>query len=54
MLMNAQPIPAVSERINRVRVLTAQIVDRVISRTRTCWARRANARLTADDVEQAR
>ncbi|MGZ8763710.1 MAG: acyl-CoA dehydrogenase family protein [Acidimicrobiia bacterium] len=55
MLMNVQPIPTVSERINEVRALTAQIVNKeILPNENLLWARRANTRLTSDDAEQAR
>ncbi len=55
MLMNVQPIPSVSERINEVRALTAQIVNKeILPNENLLWARRTNTRLTPDDMEQAR
>ncbi len=55
MLMNVQPIPTVSERINEVRALTAQIVNKeILPNENLLWARRTNARLTPGDIEQAR
>jgi acyl-CoA dehydrogenase len=55
MLMNVQPIPTVSERINEVRSLTAQIVNKeILPNENLLWARRTNATLTAGDIEQAR
>ena len=55
MLMNVQPIPTVSERINEVRALTAQIVNReILPNENLLWARRSNTRLTPGDVEEAR
>ncbi len=54
MLMNVQPIPTVSDRINEVRALTAQIVNKeILPNENLLWARRANARLTDSDVAQA-
>jgi acyl-CoA dehydrogenase len=54
MLMNVQPIPTVSERINEMRALTAQIVNQeILPNENLLWARRTNTRLTPDDVEQA-
>ena len=55
MLMNVQPIATVSERINEVRALTARIVNKeILPNENLLWARHMNARLTPDDVEQAR
>jgi acyl-CoA dehydrogenase len=55
MLMNVQPIPTISERINEVRALTAQIVNKeILPNENLLWARHTNARLTPGDVEQAR
>ncbi len=55
MLMNVQPIPTVSERINDVRALTAQIVNKeILPNENLLWARRSNTRLTASEIEQAR
>jgi acyl-CoA dehydrogenase len=54
MLMNVQPIPTVSERVNEVRALTAQIVNReILPNENLLWARRSNTRLTPGDLEQA-
>ena len=55
MLMNVQPIPSVSDRVNEVRALTAQIVNQeILPNENLLWARHMNARLTPGDVEQAR
>jgi acyl-CoA dehydrogenase len=55
MLMNVQPIPTVSERINEVRTLTAQIVNReILPNENLLWARRASTRLTPAEIDQAR
>ena len=55
MLMNVQPIPTVSERINEVRALTAQIVNKeILPNENLLWAPRTNARLTRGDIEQSR
>jgi acyl-CoA dehydrogenase len=55
MLMNVQPIPTVSDRVNEVRALTAQIVNReILPNENLLWARRAGARLTPADVEKSR
>ena len=55
MLMNVQPIPTVSERINEVRALTAQIVNKeILPNENLLWARHTNTRLAPSDIEQAR
>jgi alkylation response protein AidB-like acyl-CoA dehydrogenase len=55
MLMNVQAIPTVSERINEVRALTAQIVNKeILPNENLLWAQRANVRLTPTDIDQAR
>ena len=55
MLMNVQPIAAVSERINEVRALTARIVNKeILPNENLLWARPTNVRLTPEDVEQSR
>jgi acyl-CoA dehydrogenase len=54
MLVNVQPIATASERINEVRALTAQIVNReILPNENLLWARRTNARLTPGDIDQA-
>ena len=55
MLMNVQPIPTVSERVNEVRALAARIVNReILPNENLLWARHVGARLTRDDIDQAR
>jgi acyl-CoA dehydrogenase len=55
MLMNVQPIAMVSERVNEVRALTAQIVNQeILPNENLLWARHTNTRLTPGDVQQAR
>ncbi len=55
MLMNVHPIPTVSERINDVRALTAQIVNKeILPNENLLWAKRANARLAPSDIEASR
>jgi alkylation response protein AidB-like acyl-CoA dehydrogenase len=55
MLMNVQPIGMVSDRVNEVRALTAQIVNKeILPNENLLWAHRSNTRLTAGDVEQSR
>jgi acyl-CoA dehydrogenase len=52
MLMNVQPIPTVSDRINEIRALTAQIVNKeILPNENLIWARRINARLTDEDIQ---
>jgi acyl-CoA dehydrogenase len=54
MLMNVQPIPSVSDRVNEVRALTAQIVNQeILPNENLLWARYMNTRLAPGDVEQA-
>ncbi|MFP3901247.1 MAG: acyl-CoA dehydrogenase family protein [Acidimicrobiia bacterium] len=54
--MNVQPIPTASERINEIRSLTAEIVNReILPNENMLWAEhRAGARLTDGDREIAR
>ncbi len=55
MQMNVQPIPAISDRINEVRALTAQIVNKeILPNENLLWAQHTNTRLTPGDIEQAR
>ena len=55
MLMNVQPIAMVSERVNEVRALTAQIVNQeILPNENLLWANHMNTRLTPGDIEQAR
>jgi len=55
MLMNVQPIPTVSDRINEIRALTAQIVNKeILPNENLIWARRTNTRLTPEDIEAGR
>jgi len=52
--MNVQPIPTVSDRINEIRSLTAQIVNReILPNENLLWARRNGTRLTAEEADQA-
>ena len=54
MRMNVQPIPTVSDRINEIRSLTAQIVNReILPNENLLWARRNGTRLTAEEADQA-
>ena len=54
--MNVQPIPTVSDRINEIRLLTAEIVNqRDPAQREPALGRRTRRRpLTDDDREQAR
>jgi len=55
MLINAQPIPTVSERINEVRAPTAQIVNKeIVPNEKLLSARHTNPRLSPSDIDQAR
>ena len=55
MLMNVQPIPTISEHINEVRALTAQIVNQeILPNENLLWARRMNTRLTPGEADEAR
>jgi acyl-CoA dehydrogenase len=54
--MNVQPIPTASERVNEIRALTAEIVNReILPNENMLWAEmRAGTRLTEHDRELAR
>ncbi len=53
MRMNVQPIPTISERINEIRLLTAQIVNKeILPNENLLWAWRTDRRFTESDVEQ--
>jgi acyl-CoA dehydrogenase len=54
--MNVQPIPTVTERINEIRALTAEIVNReILPNENMLWAEmRAGTNLTDSDREQSR
>jgi acyl-CoA dehydrogenase len=55
MKMNVQPIPGVSERVNEVRHLTAQIVNKeILPNENTLWAWQTDGRYQESDVNQAR
>jgi acyl-CoA dehydrogenase len=55
MRMNIQPIPTVSDRINEIRLLTAQIVNKeILPNENALWAWRTDGRLTQREVEDAR
>ena len=53
--MNVQPIPNVPERVNEIRHLTADIINKeVLPNENFLWAWRTDKRFTASDIEQAR
>jgi acyl-CoA dehydrogenase len=55
MLMNVQPIPTVSDRINEIRSLTARIVNKeILPNENLIWASRTNTRLTPEDIQAGR
>jgi acyl-CoA dehydrogenase len=55
MVMNVRPIPTASERINEIRALTAQIVNReILPNENLLWASRTNPSLTESDRAAAR
>jgi acyl-CoA dehydrogenase len=53
--MNVQPIPNVAERVNEVRALTAQIVNKeILPQENFLWAWQTDGRFTESDVRQAK
>jgi len=55
MRMNVQPIPTVSDRINEIRQLTAQIVNKeILPNENTLWGWHPDGRVTESDREEAR
>jgi len=55
MVMNVQPIATMSERINEIRGLTAQIVNKeILPHENLLWASRTNPNLTEADRAEAR
>src|SRR5579883_448593 len=55
MAMNVQPIPTLSERINEIRGLTAQIVNKeILPNENLLWASRVNPAVTESDLATAR
>ena len=55
MKMNVQPVPTLNERINEVRSLTAQIVNKeILPNESILWAWRTDGRFQDSDVQQAR
>ena len=54
MAMNVQPIPTMSERINEIRGLTAEIVNKeILPNENLLWAWRTNPSVTDSDLAQA-
>ncbi len=54
MEMNVQPIPNVSERINEIRLLTAQIVNReILPHENMLWRAHSGEPVTPADMEEA-
>jgi len=55
MKMNVQPIPTLSERVNDIRQLTAQIVNKeILPNENILWAWRTDRRFKEADIEHAR
>ena len=55
MAMNVQPIPTMSDRINEIRALTAEIVNReILPNEKLLWASRKNPSVTDTDRAEAR
>jgi acyl-CoA dehydrogenase len=55
MRMNVQPIPAVPDRVNEIRKLTAEIVNKeILPNENFLWAWRTDKRFKESDVERAR
>ena len=53
--MNVRPIPSASDRVNEVRALTAQIVNReILPNENLIWAEVRGVRLTDEERELAR
>jgi len=54
MKMNVKPVPTLSERINEIRQLTADIVNKeILPRENQLWAWRTDGRLTESDRREA-
>src|SRR5579872_4612290 len=54
-MLNVQPIPTVSERINEIRALTAEIVNKeILPNENLLWAVRNNPSVTESDIEASR
>ena len=55
MAMNVQPIPTMSERINEIRGLTAEIVNKeILPNENLLWASRTNPSVTESDLVAAK
>jgi len=55
MRMNVQPIPDVPERVNEIRILTAQIVNKeILPQENLLWAWQVDGRFQDTDVQAAR
>ena len=55
MAMNVQPIPTMSERINEIRGLTAEIVNKeILPNENLLWASRTNPSVTESDRAAAK
>ena len=55
MVMNVQPIPTMSERINEIRGLTAEIVNKeILPNENLLWASRMNPAVTESDRAEAK
>ena len=55
MAMNVKPIPTMSERVNEIRSLTAEIVNKeILPNENLLWASRTNPSLTEADRGTAR
>ncbi|MCI0890539.1 MAG: acyl-CoA dehydrogenase family protein, partial [Chloroflexi bacterium] len=55
MKMNVKPIPTQSERVNEIRSLTADIVNKeILPNERTLWAWRDDRRYTEADIEESK
>src|SRR5450755_3412473 len=55
MAMNVQPIPTMSERINEIRGLTAEIVNKeILPNENLLWASRTNPSVTESDLVEAK
>lgn len=55
MRMNVQPVPTLSERINEIRHLTAEIVNKeILPHENELWAWRTDGRLSDSDRREAR
>ena len=55
MRMNVQPIPNVPDRVNEIRALTAQIVNKeILPQENVLWAWQVDGRFQETDVQQAR